>query len=199
MKNLRRWEIAALLALCIALCTGTWAQKRQAALASSLVRLHVLAVSDSDEEQAVKLKVRDAVLAYLDGRLEGISDPTQARQVLAGELEGIARAAESAAEGRGVSVTLTRESYPVREYEGFTLPAGVYDSLRVILGEGRGHNWWCVVFPPLCTGEAESADILAAMGEDNYALITGAEGYVFRFRILELWGEAMRALGVGCG
>lgn len=183
------FEAALLAALCLALCAGTWAQGRQAALSSHLVRLHVIAASDDEYEQALKLRVRDAVLAYLEPELAGVKDSAAAREIICGRLNGIARAAASAAEGRGVTVTLSREDYPTRQYEGFALPAGEYDSLRVIIGEGQGRNWWCVVFPPLCTASVESAEVLAAMNGDDYGIISEGEGYELRFRTLELWGE----------
>ena len=149
-KNLKAWEVALLMALCLTLCVGLWAQKKQGELASQVVRLHVLAVDDSDYEQALKLRVRDAVLADLAPALEGVTDRDAAREILAGRLQEIAETAADAAEGRKVSVSLGPESYPLRRYEGFVLPAGTYESLRVVLGEGQGHNWWCVLFPPLC-------------------------------------------------
>ena len=86
-------------------------------------------------------------------------------------------------------MTLGQEAYPTRDYAGFTLPAGRYRSLRVVLGEGRGQNWWCVVFPPLCLSAAEAEDVRSVMNGNDLALICEEEGYELRFRILELWGE----------
>lgn len=186
-----------LLALCITLCAGVWASARSAALSGSLVRLHVVAVSDDAEEQAIKLRVRDSVLAYLEPRLEGVQDAAGARELIGSELDGIRSAAETAAEGREVSVTLGREYYPTRDYGTFALPAGSYESLRVVLGEGRGHNWWCVVFPPLCLSAAETEGALETLGGDSAQLLSGeGEGVVFKFRLLELWGELMEYLGL---
>ena len=193
-RHLKRWELAALLALSLSLCLACWARGRQSALSAQVVRLHVVAVSDSEEEQALKLRVRDAVLSYLEPELRGIADADSARDFLAGHLTEIRRAALSAAEGRAVSVTLGRESYPTRRYEGFSLPAGEYESLRVVLGEGEGRNWWCVVFPPLCLSAADAEQLRTVMSEDDFALISEAEGYELRFRVLELWGELLRAL-----
>lgn len=96
-RALRPWELALLLAVCVTLLTGTWAQARSALLASRLVRLHVIAVSDDDTEQAVKLQVRDAVLAYLEPQLAGVTDMDTARLCIADDLDGIARAAQAAA------------------------------------------------------------------------------------------------------
>ena len=96
-RALRPWELALLLAVCVTLLTGTWAQARSQLLAARLVRLHVIAVSDDDAEQAVKLQVRDAVLAYLEPQLQGVTDVDAAQQLIAGDLDGIARAAQAAA------------------------------------------------------------------------------------------------------
>lgn len=194
---LKKWEISMLLALCITLCAGTWASARSEALSDALVRLHVIAVSDEAEEQEIKLRVRDSVLAYLEPRLEGADDAADARELISAELDGIKAAAETAAEGREVSVTLSREYYPTRDYGSFALPAGSYESLRVVLGEGEGHNWWCVVFPPLCLSAAEAENALETLGGDSAQLLSGdGEGVVFKFRLLELWGELMEYLGI---
>ena len=193
-KSLRAWEIAALMALSLALCAGTWAQTRQQTISSALVRLHVIADSDAAEEQEIKLEVRDAVLAYLTPALEEADSQQQARQIIRDNLEGIAQAAGSAARGRQVSVTLSRESYPTREYEGFTLPAGRYESLRVILGQGQGKNWWCVVFPPLCLSAAESEKVQDVLKGEDLSIVTEEEGYVLRFRLVELWGEFLNTV-----
>ncbi len=195
-RRLRLWEEAALLALCLTLLSGVWARARQRSLAGELLRLHVIAASDEAEEQELKLRVRDAVLDYLRPRLAGAESAAQAETILLGELPGLQRAAESAAEGRRVSVCLGEETYPLRRYGEISLPAGRYRSLRVILGEGEGHNWWCVVFPPLCLEAAEGDALQEALGPEDYALVSGAEGYVLRFRLVELWGELLN-LGRG--
>lgn len=192
--KLKTWELAALCALCVSLCVGTWAQGRQRDISSSLVRLHVIAASDETAEQELKLRVRDNVLEYLTPVLDKAESPEEAQRIINGELTSIKAAAEACAGGRSVSVTLGQEYYPTREYKGFTLPAGQYQSLRVILGEGKGHNWWCVVFPPLCVSAAEQNKALDAMSEPERGLITEADGYELRFRIVELWGELMELL-----
>ena len=135
--------------------------------------------------------MRDAVLEYITPRLDGSESPADARAVLSRELDGIGRAAASAAEGRQVTVSLGTELYPSREYEGFTLPAGRYESLRVVLGEGEGHNWWCVIFPSLCVPATTDgfADAAAAGGfsDAEIGLMTRANGaYTVKFRSLEL-------------
>lgn len=192
--KLRIWETAALCALCLSLCIGTWAQGRQQELSGSLVRLHVIAASDEPAEQELKLRVRDSVLEYLTPLLSKAENGRDAQSIIGENLGNIQAAASSAAEGRRVSVALGNEYYPTREYEGFTLPAGQYRSLRVTLGDGGGHNWWCVVFPPLCVSAAEQSSALEAMNGPDRALITASDGYELRFRIVELWGELLNYL-----
>lgn len=144
--RLRPWETALLAAVCVTLLTGVWAQGRQSALADKVVRLHVIAASDSAEDQRVKLEVRDALLAYLTPRLEAASGAQDAAAVIAAASGELQRIAETAS-GGSARVELGRETYPTREYETFSLPAGVYTSLRITLGEGyvlrfRLLEWW---------------------------------------------------------
>lgn len=192
-KNvLKIWEIALIAALLLGLMTGLWAQKTQAEVASEMVRLHVLAKDDTAEEQAVKLAVRDEVLAYLQPILSQVQTQQEAQAVLDGHIEDIRQAAKTAAGDRQVAVTLTEEYYPTRTYEGFALPAGEYTSLRVILADGAGKNWWCVVYPPLCTSVAtEAMDLLSG---ETRNIITQTDGYVYRFKILELFGQMKEIL-----
>lgn len=196
MKSLRKWEITLLLALCFTLLAGTWAGAASSRVSEGLVRLHVIAASDDATEQAIKLDVRDAVLSYLEPKLDSAADIAGAEALIEANLDGIAAAAESAAQGREVSVTLGEEYYPTREYDTFSLPAGRYQSLRVTLGEGAGHNWWCVVFPPLCLTAAESEAAFEDLDGETRAIISSDGGGVqFKFRLLELWGELMEFLG----
>ncbi len=195
-SRMKIWEVSLLLALCFSLCLGTWAQAKQSSLSSSLVRLHVIAVSDDEYEQSLKLRVRDGVLSYISPKLRDVKSAQQAQEIIKNELDGIKAAAESSAEGRSVEVTLSQEYYPTRNYEKFSLPAGKYQSLRVILGEGEGHNWWCVVFPPLCISAAEQEQAVESMSEDMRGIVTEEDGYEYKFRILELWGELMELIGV---
>lgn len=188
-KALKLWETALLIAFSLTLCAGVWAQGRQESISSSLLRLHVLAHSNDPEEQALKLRVRDAVLEYIGPRLEAADGVSEAREILCSELEGIALAASSAAEGHKVSLSLGEENYPTKAYEGFRLPAGRYESLRVMLGEGEGDNWWCIVFPPVCLSAVQSEPVAAAMNKEDYALVSSQEGWELRFKTVELWGE----------
>lgn len=195
MTKLKIWEVSLLCALCVSLLAGTWAQTKQEDIASSLIRLHVVAVSDDKTEQEIKLRVRDEVLNCISPELENVKSANDAESIIREKLGEIQRAAAREAEGRKVTVSLGEEYYPTRHYEGFSLPAGRYSSLRIILGEGKGHNWWCVVFPPLCVSAAEQEKALDTMSGDDRAILTEADGYVVKFRVLELWGELMEKLG----
>lgn len=193
-KKLKTWETAALMALCFALCAGTWAQGQQERLGRELVRLHVLAHSDDEAEQQIKLRVRDAVLSYMEPRLSGMTDTVQAQLLIRENMEGIARAAASAAEGRGVQVSLGVEPYPTRRYGNIALPAGEYRSLRVVLGDGEGENWWCVVFPPLCTQAVSTETVQAVLSSGDIALPDNQAAYRLGFRSIELWNSLMEKL-----
>ena len=193
-NKLKIWESSLLIALCIGLFAGVWAQGRQSSISSGLVRLHVIAVSDAEYEQQLKLRVRDAVLDFLAPKLSAAESPAQAKELISANLLSIAEAAASAAEGRQVSVSLSRECYPSRVYEGFTLPAGSYASLRIVLGEGKGQNWWCIAFPPLCLDAAQCEQLQSVMSEEDFAIVSSREGYELRLRIVELWGQLTNRL-----
>ena len=198
--RLKWFEIALMLAAASFLVTGALAHGTQQQLADKVVRLHVLANSNSEADQALKLRVRDAVLERTETLLEESAGRREAEGLLRGELLELERIAaeEIAAAGYDYPVTaeLTDTEFPTREYDGFTLPAGKYLALRVVIGEGAGRNWWCVVFPPLCA--AASADVPAAalaagLDMEEVRLITEEDrGYILKFKAVEWW-ETLRA------
>jgi len=197
-SKLRLWEAALLLAFGLALTVGVWANASESALADRVLRLHVVANSDSDSDQARKLLVRDAVLAQASQLLEGVDDRRNAEAALAPHLDELAQAGEDALARTGrtdqVSVALADQWFPTKEYDGFSLPAGQYRALKVTIGEGRGRNWWCVVFPPLCMASVSEESVESAaegvLDQDQIALITGQDGgYVLKFRLIEWWQE----------
>ena len=180
--------ILAVLIMLVALALQT--QQRQ--LSEKLIRLHVVARSDSEHDQAVKLSVRDAVLARTHEILGGCDDPRGALQGALTEIEAAAQEQlKSLGEDENVTVRLGKELFPTRDYETFSLPAGVYESLRVTIGEGAGHNWWCVVFPSICLtssmDELEQAAQTAGFTDSEIKLITEADdGFVLKFKLVEL-------------
>ena len=166
-------------------------------LYDDVLRLHVIAQSDSDADQALKLKVRDAVLDCMSGHMDDCETIGDALTVTEDMLDEILETAEECLRENGsdctAAVELGREKYPRRDYGASVMPAGTYHSLRVIIGEGQGKNWWCVLFPTVCVRFAhadEDAYIAAGFTPEEYRIITGSEGKLkVRFRVLEILSE----------
>ena len=158
----------------------------------NVVRLHILANSDSDADQTVKLLVRDALLESGMRIFSGTTYVNDAVNILEEEKDMIISVAENVLHENGfdynVSVSLEKEYFATRMYEDFTMPAGEYLALRIIIGNGEGKNWWCVMFPPLCLPAAgEQTDIDAILGEEGAKLIQSNSKYEMRFKIVELF------------
>ena len=202
-RKLKCWELALLLGVLVTLCTGAWLDREQAQLAGQVIRLHVIANSDSREDQELKLKVRDRILEYAQAIYPENATLEEAKAALeecSPELSQIGQqAVEEAGYDYPVTAQITECWFPTKEYENFALPAGDYTALRIVIGEGEGQNWWCVAFPPLCLGAAsQSVEEAAQAGyfdADQTALITGeSEGYVLKFKGMELLGELKQFL-----
>lgn len=165
------------------------------------LRLHVLANSDSTEDQTLKLLVRDAMVEETAKLSSECSNLSEAKNVYADNLEYLQKVAENVIRSEGkddmVTVSLGEEYYPERQYGNIRLPSGRYNSLKVSIGESEGQNWWCVLFPPLCVEAAEAEEELVATGftPNQIKVLTDSETpkYVIRFRILE-WFEDLADL-----
>ncbi len=197
--RLRRWELALLLGAALAALLGVWLDRQQSELADKVIRLHVIANSDSPEDQALKLEVRDRILAEAEALFTAGASLEEVRAALEEALPTLAAAGAEAVAACGYRYPITASLedgvwFPTKEYGSFALPAGQYTALRVVIGSGGGQNWWCVVFPPLCLGSvSETAAETAASGgfsDDQIALISGEdEGYVVKFKAIELWEQ----------
>ena len=167
---------------------GTLISDRQR-LNRELIRLHIVAASDGAEDQARKLRVRDAVTQSLQSDLQKLTDAEQARAYLQEKLPDIQQVATRTLQNLGcqdsVRVSLCKEAFDTRVYDTFSLPSGVYQALRIVIGEGQGHNWWCVVFPGLCVPDGL-----------NQAL-QGQQGYELRFGVLDALGKLENILFAG--
>ena len=166
----------------------------------TVVRLHVLANSDTEEDQALKLKVRDAILDATAPLVENCTTQDEAVEILNSHLADLEDTAAAIVESEGydypVTVLLGKEDYPTRTYEACAFPAGTYVSLRICIGDAEGQNWWCCLFPPLCLSAAtakseqdnEDAFIQVGLTKDQYGIITetGKTKYKVRFKILEV-------------
>ncbi len=163
----------------------------------NVIRLHVLANSDSEIDQEIKLAVRDGVLKKTRELLDGVSDRAEAEKIIAENLSEFEAAAEKILRENGfiysAEVTLSKEKYPTRNYGGFSLPSGEYTSLRIMLGDAEGQNWWCVLFPSLCnplgkaSGVSDSELTEAGLTPSQVKIITGNSPEVkIKFRFIEL-------------
>ena len=177
-------EIAVLLALAVTLLVGAASLHRQDGLQEKMIRLHVIANSDSEDDQTMKLLARDAVLTRAEAILRQASNREEAMEDLNAALPELERTAYDACGGAyPVHAALEMTEFPRKEYDGFGLPAGEeqfshlpageYMALRVIIGEGAGRNWWCVVYPPLCMAsctELEDTALRAGLDGDDVQL-----------------------------
>ena len=196
LKQKRRWikAITGGLVLCLltSLC-GLYG--RCEGVRSSVVRLHILANSDSEADQTLKLQVRDAVVEAAAGWLDGATTTEEALAAAAARLPALQQVAQQTVRQAGytypVQATLCRMYFTTRRYDTVTLPAGMYDAVRLTIGEGEGQNWWCVVYPPLCAGAATNQmDLSQVLDPSQEELVTGGEQYVIKFWIVE-WLEQL--------
>ena len=194
-----RVELAIFVGVAIALIyTALSAIRDQQLLAGQVLRLHVVAQSDSAEDQALKLMVRDRLLAMCADVPETVGTAAEARAWTEAQLPVICAAAEAVLAEQGcphtVRAEITEEAFPTRSYGTFALPAGNYTALKVTIGEGKGQNWWCVMFPPLCTAAAAEREAAAVFTDGQWHTITAQTPDVaIRFRILEWW-QALKSL-----
>ncbi|MGN1443094.1 MAG: stage II sporulation protein R [Acutalibacteraceae bacterium] len=178
---------AFLLAVIISFCSFETECKT---ISTKVLRLHVIAASDSGEDQALKLKVRDSVLKCSQNILSGETQKGSAERKIAANLDKLRCAAEEEIKRNGydypVRVELTNADFPTRTYDNVTLPAGRYNAVRVVIGSGEGKNWWCVMFPPLCLSAAKKQTVLSdVLNKDELALTQSNPKYEVRFWIIE--------------
>lgn len=183
-------------ALCMAVISGLKGSVSEyTEIYGKTLRLHIPANSDSEQDQAVKLKVRDAITEALSEPLSGCKSKEEAVEVINGMRDELTATADRTLAENGMDYTarisVTEEYYPRREYEGIALPAGTYTSVKIELGKASGRNWWCVLFPQVCTSTASNVgETLASVGftADQIKLLTEYEdeGYAVKFKILEV-------------
>lgn len=192
MKKSRMIEISLAFALIVAVIFSVVGFEKECEnIRNDVVRLHILANSDSEKDQQVKLAVRDALLNSGKELFNGTVNVNNAAKSLEVQKEELIRIANEVLSANGFNykaqVYLTEEYFTTRAYEDFTLPAGEYLALKVILGSGEGHNWWCVMFPPLCLPAAsENTDIDAVFSENGAEIVQSAAKYEIRFKIVEI-------------
>ena len=199
MEGLIKYTITILL---ITMIIGVVPTEAEGEIYEDTLRLHILANSDSDADQSLKLKIRDNLLNKYGEVLKEGDSIENAKAMVEGLLPEIETDVRRWIEELGYKYNATAmlgvEWYETRKYEGFTLPAGYYSSLRIIIGEGDGENWWCVMYPPLCmemaTESAPADDGLIDYSDEELLLIK-SEGYQVKFKILEELSRAFSKNG----
>lgn len=190
-----------IIGLIISMAVSSYFNRVESALSDNVLRLHVIANSDSDFDQQLKLKVRDKILQRSDSIFSKKSDISEAKKNIKDNLEEIEKIARAEVAANGcdypVKVTFGKSDFPTKAYGNVTLPAGTYEALKVEIGEAKGKNWWCVMFPPLCFVDASSPEMSAEamamlkdnLSEDEYALITNSENknVEIKFKAYEIW------------
>ena len=179
----------------------SYSERVSSEISEAVIRFHVLANSDEEFDQQLKLKVRDEILLYLSDNMGVCSDRNEAEKYLSSHIEEINRVAEKTIKAEGfnysVRTELSDEHYPVRYYGNAAFPEGDYKSLRVIIGSGKGHNWWCVMYPPFCLNgeslEYADADMLRdVLTEDGYEVVVLSSDNVvpeIKFKTVEWWNS----------
>ena len=199
---MRKLVISLLFGLVFSMVLMAYADTAQKHISDSVLRLHIVANSDSENDQNVKLKVRDALLTRFGTALSQAENREEAEKIINENKEQIKETAEKVLSengcGYGAKAMCADVHFPVKKYENIMLPPGNYRALKVVLGNGAGKNWWCVMYPPLCfdtspSGRADDDEILRkSLSESEYEIITESERKLpvkFRFKILEIFDK----------
>lgn len=167
-------------------------------ISEEVFRLHILANSDSREDQELKLKVRDDILAAGEKLFKTSSSLDETIELCKKNLDFFQNTAENCLKENGsaygVKVYVDKEYFNTREYEEFTLPSGIYNALKIEIGQGKGHNWWCVMFPAICLSGVTDDELNNYLTEDEQKLIYSDSKYEIRFKIVELYEKVKSKL-----
>lgn len=215
MANIIKISIAVLLLVVLAawIISYTYAEDVNAGLSQNLVRLHVVANSDSAPDQALKLKVRDAIIEFMKDKLANSKDINETRAIINANLENIEKVSSKIIKENnssyGVKASMGNYSFPTKTYGDIALPAGEYQALKVVIGDGAGANWWCVLFPPLCFIDATHGtipdsvkqDLKTSLSAEEFKLITTSDSsedipVKIKFKVVELFeGSKVKVTG----
>ncbi len=203
MKNIKKAEVAfvAILVIYLALAGIRDFNSDYSHLQNNVVRIHILANSDSDEDQNLKLSVRDEILSYTNDWLSGCTSAAQAREILGSKIEQINEIAQQKVNASGYSYEtqsgLVNMEFDDRTYGDITMPHGLYTAVRVTIGEAAGHNWWCVMYPPLCVPAA--GGVISVDDYDEYFtdgemdILKNCSRYKVKFRCVEMFNKLLSA------
>lgn len=165
--------------------------KTSESISQEVFRLHILANSDSDEDQSLKLKVRDKILAESEKLFINCNNLNDVINVSKNNIDYFEKLADECIKENGYNyktkVYVDKEYFNTREYEKITLPSGEYNALKIEIGEAKGHNWWCVMFPAICLPAVSDDEINSILNEDEIELINSNNKYEIRFKIVEIY------------
>lgn len=192
-----------LLFLYTTICAFSYAQNVSTDIANSVFRLHVIANSDSKEDQELKYKVRDSLINYMNSICANCENKQDAINLVTEHKDDFKQIALDTIKDNGysydVNISIGNFSFPTKDYGDISLPAGFYDALRVEIGEAKGQNWWCVMFPPLCFVDVSSGvvpeeskeELENNLSEEEYALVSNDSDtkIQFKFKILEFFNQ----------
>ena len=189
MKLLFKSMVCGLVISCILSMTGFCSVCDN--LRNDIFRLHILANSDSVQDQTLKLKVRDGILDYTSEIFKSCRSREQAIRTARTHLDEIRSKCQAIIRENGfdysVAVYTTKMSFDTRVYENFTLPAGKYDALRIVIGSGKGHNWWCMIYPSLCLPSAQKNKPESSLDQSETDVISHFGQYEVKFRLVEIF------------
>lgn len=185
-------------------------QQREMAeeIAGKIIRFHILANSDSEEDQQLKLKVRDAIGSFMQPKLVEVTEIEESRQIVMENLSAIEEQAEKVISEEGytytVSARLANTDFPEKTYGPYTFQAGNYEALEVTIGNGEGHNWWCVMYPNLCffnstyevVDEEAEKSLERVLTPEEYKSLMEDKNYQVKFAIADLWKDVKEAVAI---
>ncbi|MBU3171431.1 stage II sporulation protein R [Clostridium estertheticum] len=204
MKKFILTSFAVMIIILIALnSTSLSGKASQSDVASKLIRFHVIANSDDKIDQNLKLKVRDSVLKYISPKIVDCKNIKESRKIINNENKNIKKIAERIIKENGfkysVVTSLSEEYFPVKTYGNITLPQGKYEAYRIIIGTGKGKNWWCVMFPPLCfvditkgnvSYEKTEKEMKTVLSDDEYKMVdntVSSKKIIVKFKLGEIF------------
>ena len=192
--------ISFLTGICIAVSVAAGFAETKRTLSQTIIRLHVRANSNSPKDQELKLKVRNRVLEECDVLLDGAKSREDVYNIIGSNLDSLAECAQKEVRCNGynypVNVTLGKSDFPAKAYGDIYLPGGTYEALVVNIGEAKGDNWWCVVFPQLCLADGTVSregkeELEESLGSNTYDMVSDSKPKI-KFKMYELWQDIMK-------
>lgn len=195
MKMIFKAVVCGMIISCLMSMTGFCGACEK--IQNDVFRLHILANSDTEKDQQLKLKVRDGVLKYTKNLFKDCKNKEESMETAQNRINEIKNYAQQLVYNYGYDYTVdayvTNMCFNTRVYENFTLPAGQYDTLRIVIGNGEGHNWWCVLYPALCVPSASGNELDEVMNDIEKDIVTDSEKYQVKFKAVEIF-ESIRSL-----